>query len=59
MCEEDTVSLVRQKTCLLMAAAASLKEATDSTEHTHKVTVSPTTLLLCQPAALNVHNSNQ
>ena len=59
LCEEDAVSLVRQKTCLLMAAAASLKEATDSTEHTHKVTVSPTTLLLlCQPAALNVHNSN-
>ena len=38
MCEEDAASLVRQKTCLLMAAAASLKEAMGSRDETDKVT---------------------
>ncbi|KAI0226541.1 Testis-expressed protein 11 [Lamellibrachia satsuma] len=39
MCEEDAASLVRQKTCLLMAAAASLKEAMGSRDETDKTDI--------------------
>ena len=37
MCDQDAASLVRQKTCLVMAAAASLKQATDCSDDTEKV----------------------
>ena len=37
MCKEDAACLVRQKTCLVMAAAASLKQATDCPDDTEKV----------------------